>query len=300
MRNNLKKRTLTGTKKVPGRKPILTEKKINLLGKTALKNSFDSSFTIFEKSNVLKNKTPSKTTCRKYLRAAGFKNHLAARKPHLTEFHARERLRVAQFIIDQPDSYIESLMPSDECKFNIAGNDGRVRIWREPNTRYDKHNILTTQKFGGGKSVMVWAVMSVHGLGNCVFLEKSVDTETYLTILKQNLLQTIKNHRMYEYFFLQDNAPAHRSEKVLEWFEKKGVPVMPWCAQSPDLNPIEHAWAYLKRKIGQKRHSTVDELKQDILHHWSQITPEFCKSLIMSMKRRALAIINASGYLTKY
>ena len=172
MRNNLKKRTLTGTKKVPGRKPILTEKKINLLGKTALKNSFDSSFTIFEKSNVLKNKTPSKTTCRKYLRAAGFKNHLAARKPHLTEFHARERLRVAQFIIDQPDSYIESLMPSDECKFNIAGNDGRVRIWREPNTRYDKHNILTTQKFGGGKSVMVWAVMSVHGLGNCVLYQK--------------------------------------------------------------------------------------------------------------------------------
>ena len=97
------------------------------------------------------------------------KSCVAARKPYLNERHVAERLRIAKFIVEKEDSYIESIMPSDESKFNIAGNDGRVKIWREKNTGYEKKNILTTQKFGGGKSVMVWGMMTVHGLSDVVF-----------------------------------------------------------------------------------------------------------------------------------
>ena len=63
---------------------------------------------------------------------------------------------------------------------------------------------------------------------------------------------------------------------------------------------IEHVWAYIKQKIGNKTYSSVAALKEDILKHWQEITPEFCRKLIMSMKSRARAVLNANGYSTKY
>ena len=74
---------------------------------------------------------------------------------------------------------------------------------------------------------------------------------------------------------------------------------MPWCAQSPDLNPIEHIWAYLKQKLGHKRYENIEDLKNDLRELWAQITPEHCRKLIMSIKNRAEAILKVDGYSTR-
>ena len=51
---------------------------------------------------------------------------------------------------------------------------------------------------------------------------------------------------------MEDGAPTHRSLKAREWRQRNGVEVLPWCTQSPDLNPIKHMWKALKLCINKR------------------------------------------------
>ena len=72
---------------------------------------------------------------------------------------------------------------------------------------------------------------------------------------------------------------------------------MVWPAQSPDLNPIEHLWGLLKRKLSEHKHppSGIHELWERILVKWEKIAVEKCQKLIKSMPRRVQAVLKAKG-----
>jgi acyl carrier protein phosphodiesterase len=45
-----------------------------------------------------------------------------------------------------------------------------------------------------------------------------------------------------------------------------------WPAMSQDMNPIEHAWNFIGRKINQRnpKCQNIDELRTAILQEWQQ------------------------------
>jgi len=58
-----------------------------------------------------------------------------------------------------------------------------------------------------------------------------------------------------------DNAAIHKSEETKQLIEGAGSKLMFLPPYSPDLNPIEHYWAWLKKKIRGTIHKfeTLDE-----------------------------------------
>ena len=77
---------------------------------------------------------------------------------------------------------------------------------------------------------------------------------------------------------------------------------MVWPAQSPDLNPIEHLWGYLKRSLAEHEIplNGVHELWDRIEAEQEKIAVEECQKLIESMPRRVQAVLKAKGEYTKY
>ena len=102
--------------------------------------------------------------------------------------------------------------------------------------------------------------------------------------------------------FQQDGAPPHRSKLVKQWIANQKFKILEeWPAISPDLNVVENCWIYLKKKVAEHRPGSLTELKERIIQVWiSEISKEFCHSLIDSMPRRIEVVIKAKVKSTKY
>jgi transposase len=56
--------------------------------------------------------------------------------------------------------------------------------------------------------------------------------------------------RRSSHVFMQDNASAHTAAETVDFLIRHHIPVLDWPPKSPDLNPIENLWAYIKHKMG--------------------------------------------------
>src|SRR5277367_2341676 len=171
---------------------------------------------------------------------------------------------------------------------------------------------------------MVWAYFTGNRLGPLIVCDKSgIGADEYEDILYDgrfslidDLLEppedpgTIQVADENTYLFMQDNAPCHKSEEVLEFLQEYNVPVMEWPLQSPDLNPIENLWVSLKERFHKRfiemfNHPSKSleakyrygEVLQEV---WYSQGWELVDALLESMPRRVQAVLEAKGGWTKY
>ncbi|CAK9809367.1 Transposable element Tc1 transposase [Anthophora plagiata] len=139
-------------------------------------------------------------TIRNVLRREGYHGRVPRRKPYISKKNKCLRLEFAKAHVNKPNSFWETVLFSDESKFNIYGSDGRIMVWRKKNEHLKPANMCPTVKHGGG-GVLVWGCMSASGVGKLKFIETIMDQHVYLDILRENLKSSAEKLNLGNFIF---------------------------------------------------------------------------------------------------
>ncbi|KAJ8959063.1 hypothetical protein NQ318_022319 [Aromia moschata] len=126
---------------------------------------------------------------KRHLKQCGFKNCVAAHKVFLTEEHKQRRVQFANEFL-QGNEFWNTVVFSDEKTFQSSKN-GRLRVYRPRNTRFEENYTLRTTN-SGRFSVNVRAWISVHGPGVCWQIDGRLTSAHYTNILENMMLPAVR------------------------------------------------------------------------------------------------------------
>ncbi|KAI6649511.1 hypothetical protein LOD99_11876 [Oopsacas minuta] len=133
----------------------------------------------------------------------------------------------------------------------------------------------------------------------CIFTD-NIDAKMFIRILEGHLLTQAEIFHQDQWRLAMDNDPKHTS-KVTKAFLIKNIPKqLPWPSQSPDLNPIENLFAWVKQEFLKRGPRAIFELKRELELLWADISPDFLQPYCDSLPRRCKMVIESNGFPIKY
>ncbi len=109
----------------------------------------------------------------------------------------------------------------------------------------------------------------------CVF-DGPMDGASFLAYVEHFLAPALRHGDVV----LMDNLASHKVAGVKEAIERAGATLRYLPAYSPDLNPIEQAFARLKAALRKAAARTFDALIEAIAQALADFTPEECANYI--------------------
>lgn len=135
--------------------------------------------------------------------------------------------------------------------------------------------------FGHWKTQTFVAGLRCNGLTAPFVVNEPMNRRIFETYVETQLVPTLKPGDVV----IMDNLAAHKGPKVEADIRAKGAWVLFLPPYSPDLNPIEMAFAKLKAHLRAKAVRTIDDLWKAIGDICSLFTPTECTNYF-----------NAAGY----
>jgi transposase len=123
---------------------------------------------------------------------------------------------------------------------------------------------------GHWKILTILGAISTRGMIATMTIEEPTDGDIFLAYLEHVLGPALRPGDVV----VMDNLSAHRAEGVRTWIEKQGAELIYLPAYSPDLNPIEKAWAKLKQLLRSTKARTREALDLALAELLPQITPQ--------------------------
>jgi transposase len=116
----------------------------------------------------------------------------------------------------------------------------------------------------------VLGAMSMRGIRAAMTIESATDGEVFLAYLEQVLVPQLRVGDVV----VMDNLSPHKLQRVRQVIEAAGAALLYLPPYSPDLNPIEKAWAKLKQLLRAAKARTKDLLEQAIAEALNAISAE--------------------------
>lgn len=165
----------------------------------------------------------------------------------------------------------------------------------------------------GRQSLMVWEAVWHYGRSELVRFDQSdsagrrggVTAAIYRDQITKGVLKRCWNQgsawwRGYgRPRILEDNARIHTSKANRDTGHKQHFVYLDHPPSLPDLNPIEHCWAMVKKQLAElelpERPTTLDTLFEAAQEAWKEIPQGYIDNMIDSMPGRLEHVWRAKG-----
>jgi transposase len=127
---------------------------------------------------------------------------------------------------------------------------------------------------GHWKTTTFTAGLRLSGLIAPWVLDGPMDGEAFLTYVERVLVPELQPGDT----LVIDNLPPHRLAAVRQRIEAAGARLLYLPPYSPDLNPIENAFAKLKALLRKAAERTVEGLWQAVAESLDAFTPQECRN----------------------
>jgi transposase len=127
---------------------------------------------------------------------------------------------------------------------------------------------------GHWKILTVLGAMSLRGMVATMTIEEPTDADIFLAYVEQVLAPVLRSGDTV----VMDNLASHKVDGVRQAIEKAGAELLYLPPYSPDLNPIEKAWAKFKQLLRSAKARSKDALDQAVSDALVRITPDDAKA----------------------
>jgi transposase len=120
------------------------------------------------------------------------------------------------------------------------------------------------------KIMTILGAMNLRGIIAAMTIEEATDGDIFLAFIQQVLCPALQPGDVV----VMDNLSSHKLAAVRTSIEKAGAELLYLPPYSPDMNPIEKAWAKLKELLRAAQARTREALDQAIGDALKRITPD--------------------------
>jgi transposase len=122
---------------------------------------------------------------------------------------------------------------------------------------------------GHWKTTTLIAALDHRGMRCSTTVDGAVNRDVFEAFVEQVLASTLSPGDVV----VMDNLSSHKGTTVRELIEQRGATLLFLPPYSPDLNPIELAFAKLKQLLRSAGHRTMAALWSDVQRMLDRITP---------------------------
>ncbi|GFU70583.1 transposable element Tcb1 transposase [Trichonephila clavipes] len=161
--------------------------------------------------------------------------------------HRRDRREWATDHVNWRRNEWSNVLFPDESRFSVHPGNRRIFICRDLGSRNNHAFVHESVRFGGGEVVV----------------------DEILRPIVVPYAATIGD----DFILMDDNCRPPRANLVEDFLFEEGIVGIEWPACFPDMDPIEHVWDALRRRVAgcQPPLQTLQELERALLEEWDRI-----------------------------
>ena len=225
----------------------------------------------------------------------------------LTEDHKEQRRIFCNWLLQQPDDFVQQVIWTDEKIFVLNQRPNRKNdgTWSIENP----HKALEVNNRNGKKMMIFVAIVDghipiVHAFMGEDGKSQSVNGDRYQQLIEDVAWPALRGKATRRnYWSMQDGAPPHCTNAakkfLLEKFKGRVISrgtAVSWPAHSPDLNPLDfHFWGEAQQQVYREQPENIEELIECVKKFAAAYGSSTIRRVAENVVKRARRCLDENG-----